>query len=118
MLALRVPALFELRLAFALERLAAHRRGEHAPGAPAPDFFAREILHHEVVRLAIGETQLEHLRSVVANVESEAEFVRIILRSGDVESSDDRRAQLRIVVLRSGDRFFGVGKRGSRGERD
>src|SRR5438477_8839747 len=81
-LTLRGPALGENRVALALERFAAHRGGEHAALAPAPDLLAGEILHLEVVRLSIGELQLEHLRRVVAHVQSEAELVRVVLRSG------------------------------------
>src|SRR6266478_10059130 len=74
-LALRVPALFECRPALALQRLAAHCRSEHAPLTPAPDFLAGEILHHEIVGLSVGKAQLEHLRRVVADTESEMELV-------------------------------------------
>src|SRR6476660_8640629 len=82
-LALRAPALLVDRVFLALERLAAHRRGEHPPLAPAPDLLAGEILHHEIVSLSVGELQLEHLAGVVLHVESEAKLVGFVIRSRD-----------------------------------
>src|SRR5256714_9248812 len=82
-LALRAPALLVARVLFALQRLAAHRRREHAARAPAPDFLAREVLDHEIVGLPIGEAQLQHFRGVVFYVEREAELVRVVVGSGD-----------------------------------
>src|SRR6266852_4608480 len=116
-LALRVPALLERCRALALQRLAAHRRGEHAPLAPAPDFLAGEILHHEIVGLSVGKAQLEHLRRVVVDAESEMKLVRVVLGSRDVERGNDRRGLLFSAMPGGDNRFFVVGKR-SRGERD
>jgi len=91
-LAIRVPALLERRLALALESLAAHRRSEHAALAPAPHFLAGKILHDEVVSLTVGESQLEHLGRVVLDAESEFQLVRIFPGARDVERRHDRRA--------------------------
>src|SRR5712671_2210568 len=110
MLALRVPALLERRLALASQSLTAHRGGEHAALAPAPHFLAGEVLHHEIVGLTVGEAELQHLRRVVTDAQGEVELVRVILRSGDVESGDNRRRSLGGMPC-CGDRFFVVGKR-------
>jgi len=115
-LALRVPALLERCLALALQGLAAHRGSEHAALAPAPNFLAGEILHREIVGLAVGELNLEHLRRVVADVEGEAELVRIVLGSRNVECGDDQGCSFN-GVLRCCDRLFRAGK-GSGGEGD
>jgi len=115
-LAIRVPALLERRLALALESLAAHRRSEHAALAPAPHFLAGKILHDEVVSLTVGESQLEHLGRVVLDAEREFQLVRIFPGARDVERRHDRRGHRGGVVFDS-DRFFVMGRRG-RGKRD
>jgi len=109
-LTLRVPTLLEGSLAFASQSFAAHRGGEHAALAPAPHFLAGEILHNEIVGLAVRETELQHFRRVVTDAEGEVELVRVILRSRDVESSDNRRRSLGGTPC-CGDRLFIVGKR-------
>ena len=97
-LPLGVPAFGVACLALALDRRRAHHGREHVPGAPAPDFLAREILHHEIVGLSAGETQLEHLARVVLDVEREPKLVRVVVRNRYVELGHDWRVAICSVV--------------------
>lgn len=117
-LSLGAPALIEARVFLALERLAAHGRREHAALAPAPDLLAGEILDHEIVGLPVGVADLQHLRRVVLDGESEAELVGVVFRSRYVERRDDWRGELGVAMLGAGNRFFVVTEGRSRGERD
>lgn len=54
-----------------LNQLILHSLSEHARLAPAPHLLSALVLHEEIVRLPIAETQLNHLLRVVANIEIE-----------------------------------------------
>lgn len=54
-----------------LDELVLYALREHARLAPAPHFLSARVLHEEIVRLSVAETQLNHLLRVVANIEIE-----------------------------------------------
>ena len=67
----RIPALAEHRNLLRLDELVLQTLREHPRLAPAPHFLPTSILNVEIVRLPTRETQLHHLRRVVANVQAE-----------------------------------------------
>jgi hypothetical protein len=55
-----------------IDKFVLQRLREHAPFTPAPYFATRGIKHHKVVRLSVGESQLDTLAGVVADLELSA----------------------------------------------
>jgi hypothetical protein len=74
----RIESLSKHRNILRLHKLRLHRLSEHVRLAPTPHFLSTRILHHELVRLPRGKTQLDHLRRVVANRKIEFDkFTRV-----------------------------------------
>ena len=80
MMTRRIPTFTERRNILRLDQPVLHTRSEHPGLAPPPHFLPTRILHHEIVRLAARETQLHHLRSIVANIERELDNLTSIHR--------------------------------------
>ena len=87
---LRIPLFREDRDVLRFHELVLHTLREHARLAPAPHFLAALVEHDELVSFSTRETQLDHLRSVVADVELELDLASGVHRK--------RGAQLRSAL--------------------